>query len=244
MGCRGNRGKITPEADKARAIWDRIFNDRDKAGTTGGRYFYHLAFKGIGPGETICDAGCGYAFYLDDIVKRCGPGGLFIGIDFSSAALAQSMASARGYRNVHFVLADLLHLPMANDSVDRVFCAETLPYLLGDVEKALNELARVARQEVIFSLHTCAAYEIKGTQTEFRGSIVTEHKPGAKPPRRVFDEGEIKKLVENTNCLKIEDMRPFRWGEIYEVAEEMEWPWFLPPRERIALYYIAAGKTT
>jgi SAM-dependent methyltransferase len=225
------------------AIWNRIFSDRDKAGTTGGRYFYQLALKGIRLGERICDAGCGYAFYLDELMERCGPDGLFMGIDFSSVALAENMGLARRYGNAHYIQADLLHLPMVDGSVDRIFCAETLPYLLEDVERALEELARVSKGEVVFSLHTRAIYEIKGTKTEFRGNIVIEQKAGAKPPRRVFDEEEIGKLVENTGCLKLESMRPFQWGDIYEVPDGMEWPWFLPPRERIALYYISCTKT-
>ena len=233
---------MTSEEHEARLVWDRIFGDRDKAGKTGGRYFYQLALEKVRTGETICDAGCGYTFYLHDLMRRCGPSGSFVGIDFSSVALAQSRELAVGYPNAHLALADMLHLPMPDNSVDRVFCAETLPYLLGDIEKALKELSRVTKKEVIFSLHTRGTYEIKGTQTEFRDNIVIEHKPGSKPPRRIFDEEGILKLVENVGCLKLEIMQPLRWGEIYEVPDGREWPWFLPPRTRIALYYIAVSK--
>ncbi len=231
---------MTSEEYGQRKVWDKIFSDRDKA--TGGRYFYQLALERIRPGEIICDAGCGYTFYLPDVMSRCASNGLFIGFDFSSEALAQSIKLANDYPNAHLALADILHLPIPDSSVDRIFCAETLPYLLGNVERALQELVRVAKREVIFSLHTRGTYEIKGTQTEFRNNIVIEHKPGAKPPRRIFDENEILQLIETTGGLKLEIMQPLRWGEIYEVPDDMEWPWYLPSRERIALYYISVIK--
>ena len=153
---------MTSGEDKARVTWDRIFSDQAKEGKAAGRYFYQLAIEKIRPGETICDVGCGHTFYLHDLMKRCGPSGLFIGIDFSSVALAKSAELANGYPNACLVLADILHLPMPDDSVDRVFCAETLFYLLGDVERALKELARVSKQEVIFSLHTAVHIRSKG----------------------------------------------------------------------------------
>jgi len=227
----------------ARAIWDGIFNDRNKADKTGGRYFYHLALQRIRRGQTICDAGSGEASYLPELIKRCGPDGSFIGIDFSNAALAKSAASANGFPNAHFVLADLRRLPLSDQAVDRVLCAETLPYLLGYAEEALKELARIARKEVIFSLHARGAYEIKGAPIEFRGNIVVEHRAGAKPPRIVFNLDEILKLVEAMEGFRITTIRPFRWFNLMDIPPGGDdWSWYLPPKDTIALYYVAATR--
>jgi SAM-dependent methyltransferase len=235
--------ETTSPKQKAQSVWDEIFRDRAKARRTGGWYFYQLALERIRPSETIGDAGCGLTFYLPDLMARCGPGGSFIGIDFSAVALAQSRALAADFPRAHLIRADMRRLPLADNSVDRIFCGETLPYLLDDVEEALTELARVTRKEVIFSLHTRGAYEIQGTETEFRGNIVIEHKPGAKPPRRIFGEEEILSLVENTGGLQLAGMQPLTWGELYPAADDGQWPWYLPDKTRIALYYIAAAKT-
>ena len=226
------------------AIWDKIFNDQDRARKTEGRYFYQLALKGIKRGESVCDAGCGYAFYLHDLMKKCGPTGSFIGLDFSAEALAKSRALACGYPNAHLLLADLLRLPLPDESVDRVFCAETLPYLLSGVEKGLKELGRISKKEVIFSLHTRGTYEIKDTPIEFHGNIVIEHKPGAKPPRIVFERKEIPKLVDALGPFRIALIQPFRWTDLMAASPAREdWPWFLPPKETIALYYVVAKRT-
>ena len=233
---------VTSGAHDARIIWDRIFSSQDKAGATYGRYFYHLALKRIKPGETICDAGCGHAFYLHDLMKRCGPHGSFIGIDISSIALAKSLDLTSVYSNAHLVLADMRHLPLGDDAMDRVFCSETLPYLLEDTEAALKELARVSRQEVIFSLHTRGTYEVKGTQTELRGNIVIEHKPDAKPPRKFFERNEILEMVRSMGFFQIEMIKPFRWINLMDIPAGEDWPWYLPPPKTIALYYVVAKK--
>ena len=230
-----------PRVRDRQVVWDGIFSNPDKAGEAGGRYFYNLALKRVQPGETICDAGCGHTFYLNDLIKKCGPDGLFMGIDFSAVALARSMDLAAKYSNAHLVLADLLHLPLNDGAVDRVFCSETLPYLLEEAGTALKELARVAKREVIFSLHTRGTYEIKGTETEFRGNIVIEHKSGAKPPRIVFERHEIVEMVRSTG-FHVELIKPFRWRHLMEIPEGDDWPWFLPSEDRIALYYIVAAK--
>lgn len=222
--------------------WDKIFNDQDRARKAEGRYFYPLALQRIQGGESICDAGCGYAFYLQDLMKKCGPKGSFIGIDFSAVALTKSRALADGYPKAHLLLADLLRLPLPDEAVDRVFCSETLPYLVGEVEAGLRELGRISKKEVIFSLHGPGTYAIKGTPTEFRGKIVIEHKPGAKPPRMIFEGQEIPGLVEAMGPFRVDLIKPFHWADLMDVSTEGDWPWFLPPPETVALYYVVAEK--
>jgi len=227
---------------EARAIWNNIFSHANKAKKSGGFYFYRLVLDRIKQGETICDVGCGYTFALHDLMRRCGPEGLFIGIDFSSVALAKSGKLGDRYRNAHLLLADMRQLPLPDGCVDRALCAEGLPYLLEDVEKGLQELVRVSRHEVIFSLHTRGSYEIKGTNIEFRGNIVLENKPGSKPPRRVFEREEILEMVATVGNLRVEVMQPLRMVDVCRVPTPGQWPWYLPPMERIALYYIVAKK--
>jgi SAM-dependent methyltransferase len=228
----------------SRAVWDSIFAKPDKVKKAGGRYFYSLALPRIRTGETVCDAGCGYTFYLQELMKRCGPNGAFVGIDFSSAALASSAESVKGFSNAQLLLADLRQLPLPDGCMDRTLCSETLPYLLEDVEIVLKELARVSKQEVVFSLHARGTYEIKGTGNEFRGDMVIEHKPGAKPPRRIFDRDAILDLVKSVGHLRVEIVKPFRWMDLMDTRSTGgEWPWYLPSPETIALYYVVAKKT-
>jgi hypothetical protein len=50
----------------------------------------------------------------------------------------------------------------SDNSMDRVLCSEGPPYLPGDAEEGLSELARISKRGVIFSLHNEGVYEIKG----------------------------------------------------------------------------------
>jgi len=226
----------------SRAAWDGVLSDPKKARKASGSYFYRLALSRIARGERVCDAGCGCAFYLDELMARCGPEGCFVGVDFSSVAMEQSSYLAAGYRNAHLVLADMGRLPLRDGCVDLALCAEGLPYLLGEAEKGLQELVRVSNREVIFSLHTRGAYEVKGTGIEFRGDVVTEGKPGSKPPRRVFEREDILRMVERVGNLRIEAIQPLCWADLVSVRTPADWPWYLPPRETIALHFVVAHK--
>jgi SAM-dependent methyltransferase len=230
------------EGSDRRRIWDSIFRDSKKIRKSGGLYFYRLALERIRPGDTICDVGCGYTFYLDDLIGRCGSRGLFLGVDFSSVALERSARLVQRYGNAHLLLADMRELPIADNSVDRVLCGEGLPYLLQDAEQALAEMARVTRDEVVFSVHTRGAYEIKGTPIEFIDNVVVEHKAGAKPPRRVFEEEEIQEMVSGVRALRLGVVKTLRWGDVCTMPGSAAWPSYLPSKERIALYYVVARK--
>jgi SAM-dependent methyltransferase len=227
---------------QARAVWDNIFSDPSEARKSSGFYLYRLALDRIRRGETICDVGCGYTFYLHPLMRRCGPEGLFIGIDSSSVALAASAKLAERYRNTHLLLADMRQLPLPDGCVDRALCAEALPYLLQDVEKALHELARISKQEVIFSVHTRGLYEIKDANIDFGGHIVFESGPGSKPPRRVFEREEILAMVETVGNLRLQVLHPLRWADIFRVQTPGRWPSYLPSGTTIALYYVVAKK--
>jgi len=39
-------------------------------------------------------------------------------------------------------------------------------------------------------------------------------------------------------------IKPFRWGDLMDISTTGDdWPWFLPSRETIALYYVVAKRT-
>jgi SAM-dependent methyltransferase len=233
---------MVPGSD-SRAIWDSVFRDAKKARKSGGLYFYRLALERIEPGDTICDVGCGYTFYLDDLMGKCSSRGLFLGVDFSSVAVQRSARLAKKHDNAHLLLGDMRELPIASSSFDRVLCGEGLPYLLGDAEQAFAEMARVARHEVVFSVHTRGAYRIKGTPIEFIDNVVVEHKEGAKPPRRVFEEAEVRQMVRRAANLRLELVEPLRWADVCTMPGGAPWASYLPAKETIALYYVVARKT-
>jgi len=65
-------------------------------------------------------------------------------IDESRLAVARKRCEQAGVANVSFVQGDARELPFADDSFDRVLCAETLEWV-NPRERAMSELVRVLK---------------------------------------------------------------------------------------------------
>ena len=93
------------------------------------------------PGDLILDAGCGTGVFTLDLLHL---GCTIIGIDLSMPMLARAKQKARGYP-LRIVLADLLNLPFAENSFDKVISVTALEFI-EDGRKAIDELFRVTKR--------------------------------------------------------------------------------------------------
>jgi len=96
---------------------------------------------GVRPGERAVDLGCGEGWATRWLAARVAPNGEAVGVDGSEAMLARARATP--VAGARFVRGDLLELPLASATVDRVFSMEALYYV--DLDAALAEVARVLR---------------------------------------------------------------------------------------------------
>lgn len=99
---------------------------------------------------TVLDAGCGTGIVLGAL-QRLLPGARVVGADISAHALA--FCRQRGERLV--AAASVTELPLPDESVDLIFCADVLQHLSrpGD-QVALDECCRVLRPGGILYLRT------------------------------------------------------------------------------------------
>jgi ubiquinone/menaquinone biosynthesis C-methylase UbiE len=98
-------------------------------------------------GDRVVDFACGDGSYSRWLARRVGREGTVIGLDISPAflKLAQSKSQASApSRQIQFVQGDLRHLPLAPDSFDMVWCAQSL-YSLPDPVDALRRMSRAVR---------------------------------------------------------------------------------------------------
>ncbi len=112
-------------------FYDRVFD----------RIIRTLAPK---PGQTLLDAGCGYAFHA---VRLARSGLQVTGVDFSEVALRQSAATierAGLSERIRVKSGDLLDLPFLDGTFDYVHCWGVLMHV-PQMEAALNELIRVLK---------------------------------------------------------------------------------------------------
>ncbi len=98
---------------------------------------------GIEPGYYVLDIGSGTGVLLPFLIAELGDEGKIVALDFSAEMLGQ--AKAKNFQPiVVFALADVLAIPLADNSVDLAMCNSAFP-LFSDKVKALKEIARVLR---------------------------------------------------------------------------------------------------
>jgi ubiquinone/menaquinone biosynthesis C-methylase UbiE len=78
----------------------------------------------LNKGEAVLDVCCGSGASALPAAELVGPSGSVLGVDLAERLLdrARAKANARGLPNVQFRMADLLHLPLPEQSFDAVVC--------------------------------------------------------------------------------------------------------------------------
>jgi ubiquinone/menaquinone biosynthesis C-methylase UbiE len=98
---------------------------------------------GIKPGYYVLDIGSGTGILLPFLIAELGDEGKIVALDFSAEMLGQ--AQAKNFPPiVGFAQADVLAIPLADNSADLAICNSVFPHF-NDKVKALKEIARVLR---------------------------------------------------------------------------------------------------
>jgi ubiquinone/menaquinone biosynthesis C-methylase UbiE len=140
---------------------------------------------GIKPGYYVLDIGSGTGVLLPFLIAELGDEGKIVALDFSAEMLGQ--AQAKNFPPiVGFAQADVLAIPLADNSVGMAICNSVFPHF-NDKVKALKEIARVLRnngrlvichtmsREMINQLHQSAggviASDLLPDESQLRGLI-------------------------------------------------------------------------
>lgn len=115
---------------------------------------------------TFLDLGCGIAFVSALLAKE---GVSVLGIDISQNAIEQSKAIFRREKlKGKFIQADLLNLPIGDNSISFIYSCMSLEYVK-DTQKAVNEAYRVLKKGgmmvailPIISLTTLTYHQLRG----------------------------------------------------------------------------------
>ena len=96
------------------------------------------------PGSFVIDAGCGTGLVGTMVAPRAGHSGKVLGVDASAAMLeiARHKASGFGFDQCEFVVGDILHLDVPDNSADLVTCSFAL---WGEPGKLFGEFFRVLK---------------------------------------------------------------------------------------------------
>ena len=127
---------------------------------------------------SFLDAGCGEGFVAHALRDRL-PGLRLIGFDVNPAVVRAAAAANAG---AGFATASIFALPFADDAFDVVGCFEVLEHQAGDgPERALRELARVARRAVVLSVPHEPFFSLANAA---RGKNLGMRPPGSDPDHR------------------------------------------------------------
>jgi ubiquinone/menaquinone biosynthesis C-methylase UbiE len=162
---------------------------------------------GIKPGYYVLDIGSGTGVLLPFLITELSDEGKIIALDFSAEMLGQ--AKAKNFPPmVGFAQADVLAIPLADNSVDLAICNSVFPHF-NDKVKALKEIARVLKNNGrLVICHTMSRAMINQLHQSAGGIVASDLLP---------DEFQLRRLVKQAG-LKIthfED-RPERYLVIAE----------------------------
>jgi SAM-dependent methyltransferase len=105
------------------------------------------AIASLKQGEIVLDLGAGAGFDAFLASKQVGPKGKVYGVDMTPEMIskARDNASKNGYRNVEFLLGEIEHLPLPNDTVD-VIISNCVVNLSTNKANVFNESFRVLKE--------------------------------------------------------------------------------------------------
>jgi SAM-dependent methyltransferase len=108
-----------------------------------------LLQAGIQPGMRVADLGCGVGMVTALLAELVGPTGQVVGVDFSSAQIAQARELApTSLSNVSFIEASATDTGLPHESFDLVYCRFLLIHLT-DPELALREMHSLLKPDGI-----------------------------------------------------------------------------------------------
>jgi ubiquinone/menaquinone biosynthesis C-methylase UbiE len=141
--------------DQFKEIGNQLRQPRGEAGVQtgirmneGNALINRFTFEALGPapGELILEIGMGNGYFIRELLEMA-PGLQYIGCDFSETMVEEATRLNRelveGGR-VEFFLSAADHLPVKDQSVDKIFTVNTL-YFWPDVKTVLKEIDRVLK---------------------------------------------------------------------------------------------------
>ena len=140
----------------------------------------------IKPRYHVLDIGSGTGVLVPFLTAKLGGEGKIVGLDFSMEMLVQ--AQAKDFPPiVGFAQADVVAIPLADDSMDLAVCNSALPHF-SDKGKALNEIARVLRANGrLVICHIMSREALNRLHQSIGGMVADDVLP---------DESQIRRLIE------------------------------------------------
>jgi len=168
---------------------------------------------GIKPGYHVLDIGSGTGVLLPLLITELGDEGKITALDFSAEMLVQ--AQAKNFPPiVGFAQADVLDIPLPDNSVDLAMCNSAFPHF-DDKVRSLKEIARVLRNHGrVVICHTMSREMLNRLHQSIGGAVANHLLP---------DEVELRGLIKQAG-LTVSHFKdgPERYLVIAEKSSEFQ----------------------
>jgi ubiquinone/menaquinone biosynthesis C-methylase UbiE len=167
--------------DQLAPTWDQELTTREKLKSLSNV----VKELGIKHGYYVLDIGTGTGILLPFLIAELGNEGKIVALDFSAEMLCQ--AKAKNFQPiVDFAQADVLAIPLADDSVDLAMCNSAFPHF-DDKVRALKEITRVLRNNGrLVICHTMGRNMINQLHQSIGGAVANDLLP---------DEFQLRELI-------------------------------------------------
>jgi len=145
----------------------------------------------IKPGYYVLDIGSGTGVLLPFLITELGGAGRIIALDFSADMLIQ--AQAKNFPPiVGFAQADVLAIPLTDNSADLAICNSAFPHF-NDKVKALKEIARVLKNNGrLVICHTMSRETLNRLHQSVGGAVANDLLPDESQFRGLMKQAGLK----------------------------------------------------
>ena len=179
--------KLQEYFDQLAPTWDKELTTEERLKCLGNI----VKELGIKPGYYVLDIGSGTGVLLPFLIAELGDEGKIIALDFSAEMLGQ--AKAKNLQPiVVFAQADVLAIPLADNSVDLAICNSVFPHF-NDKVKALKEIARVLRNNGrLVICHTMSREILNRLHQSIGGMVASDLLPDESQLRGLINQAGLK----------------------------------------------------
>jgi ubiquinone/menaquinone biosynthesis C-methylase UbiE len=146
---------------------------------------------GIRPGYCVLDIGSGTGALLPFVIAELSGSGEIVALDFSAEMLGQAQAK-KFPPLVRFTQADVVDIPMDDNSVDLAICNSAFPHF-DDKARALKEMARVLKNGGRVAIcHTMSRETLNQLHQSIGGVVGNDLLPDEFRMRELITESGLK----------------------------------------------------